>query len=1448
MSELQKSLAVKRTQLEAKNAEANEKLQRMVADQKQAEEQKSASIELQGNLDRQEKEIDERKRVVEKDLEDSEPAVQEAQRALGSVNRKDLSEVRSMGNPPAPVKNTMESVCIALGHRVEGWKTVQQILRRDDFMESIEKYRTEEQMTKAIRDRMKRDYLSRPDFKVEIISRASKACGPLAKWAIAQAKYSEMLDQVGPLRDEVLSLERQLQETKEEASTTVKKITELENSIGRYKDEYAALISETQSIKSEMERVQRRVDRSIQLLDSLGSEKERWDAGSRTFDTQMSTIVGDALLSAAFLTYAGFFDQQYRESMWLNWVDHLQHVNVKFKSELSFADYLSTADDRLGWQSKSLPADILCTENAIMLQRFRRFPLIIDPSGQATTFLTNMYRDRKLTVTSFLDEAFLKNLESALRFGNPLLIQDVEHLDPIINPILNGELRKTGGRVLVRLGSQEIDYSPSFTMFLSTRDPSVDFTPDVCSRVTFVNFTMTRGSLQSQSLDQVLKSERPDTDKKRTDLMKLQGEFRLRLRHLEKSLLNALNESKGNILDDDKVIDTLETLKKEAAEVTSKVEETDAIMQEVDEVTQQYIPLAKACSSLFFVLDQLNLVNHFYQFSLRFFLDIFDFVLRRNPNLQGVTDSPTRLSILTRDLFLLVYRRTSRALMHHDHVMLAMLLAQIWAREGDDPDAFDGEDFDFLLEGGDIVGTPPSQDGGVLDSILSVEQRQRLKAYKRLSLFRSIEEHITSNASEWRAFLEANAPENEVPLFWAEETTSKLSILVRKLLVVKCLRPDRLIQAMTTLVNTVFATDILAETAYDLQSIVSDEVGPQTPVALCSVPGFDASYRVDGLVRAVGTKCHSVAMGSQEGFSLADQAIAAGARAGHWVLLKNVHLAPSWLSQLEKKMLSLNANRNFRLFLTCETNPIIPVNFLRASRILMNEPPPGLRANMMDSLRSISPSRLQKGPAEVMRLFFLLSFFHATLTERLRYTPLGWSKAFEFNDSDAETALDTIEAWVGRIAKGRSNVDPASIPWDALRSLLKQSIYGGKIDNGADQILLDSFVDGLFTPQAYEQTFALVEDDEKPLIAPEGTKMGQFMAWVQKLPDQQPPQWLALPPTAERVIATAQGAAVLGKLVKMRQLADDDDVEPITLASGSENATTSSNGQGPSAAVSRQPVWMKALYQNAVEWLEALPKEISALKGSSDSIANPLFRFWAREHRQGTQLLKIVRQDLEEVMEVCSGAKRQTNHNRQLLNDLPKGTIPTNWRQYPVAKTMSLGLWVSDLAQRLAQLQAITTETRFELFSVALGLLFSPGAYLTATRQAVAHRTRVSLENLKLDLRINNLSAGANTTGFTIKGLKVEGADWQAQTSGGSGCLKLNDGATTALEDCTLVWIPQAEWEASRQRPGDQEQRVPLSVYLNADRQILLFSIDLPITRGLRKGIVAQRAVAIRAA
>jgi dynein heavy chain 1 len=345
------------------------------------------------------------------------------------------------------------------------------------------------------------------------------------------------------------------------------------------------------------------------------------------------------------------------------------------------------------------------------------------------------------------------------------------------------------------------------------------------------------------------------------------------------------------------------------------------------------------------------------------------------------------------------------------------------------------------------------------------------------------------------------------------------------MLIIKCLRPDRLLQATALFVGVVFNVDLSAEATFDLGSLVSEEVPAATPLALISVPGYDASYRVENLIKNTGVRATSVAMGSQEGSALADQSIAAASRQGTWVLLKNVHLDQTWLGQLEKRLQTLNPHRNFRLFLTMEAIPSIPVNILRQSRLIMNEPPPGIKANLLDSLRSIPPNRLSQGPAEKARLYFMLAWFHAVVQERLRYVPLGWSKVYDFNDSDMASAFGTIDTWLNATAKGRTNIDPAVIPWDALRTLIKQSVYGGRIDSDFDQKILDAFVDNLFTPTAYNVDFELVPNANGGAVlgAPDGTKMDHFLTWVHGLPDREPPSWLMLPPTAERVIAVAQG-------------------------------------------------------------------------------------------------------------------------------------------------------------------------------------------------------------------------------------------------------------------------------------------------------------------------------------
>ncbi|CAH0687821.1 unnamed protein product [Spodoptera exigua] len=1359
-------------------------------------------------------------------------------RAVKSIKKQHLVEVRSMGNPPALVKVALESICLLLGENATDWKAIRAVIMRENFINSIVSNFSTEDITDDVREKMRTRYLCNPDYNFEKVNRASMACGPMVKWAIAQIEYADMLKRVEPLRNELKALEDRAQSNVTAGNEVSELIAQLEKSIASYKEEYAQLISQAQAIKTDLENVQAKVDRSIALLKSLVIERERWESSSETFRSQMSTIVGDVLLSAAFIAYGGYFDQHYRQNLFTTWTSHLAAANIKYRADIARTEYLSNPDERLRWQANALPTDELCVENAIMLRRFNRYPLIIDPSGQATEFIMREFKERKITKTSFLDDSFRKNLESALRFGNPLLVQDVENYDPILNPVLNRELRRTGGRVLITLGDQDIDLSPSFVIFLSTRDPTVEFPPDMCSRVTFVNFTVTRSSLQSQCLHRVLKAERPDIDTKRSDLLKLQGEFHLRLRQLEKSLLQALNDAKGKILDDDSVIATLETLKKEADDIGQKVEETDKVIAEIETVSQQYLPLSQACSSIYFTMESLHQVHFLYQYSLKMFLDIFSSVLVC-PMLSGITDYTARLKIITEELFAVVYERVARGMLHTDRLTFALLLCRIHLKGTGADDTLDRA-FAVFLGGkeGFVSTTDP------IEPLTHAQHDAAARLSSRMPHFRRLLSKV-SELPELAAWLSQAAPEQCVPTLWDGEPAAPPAphtLAMYRLLLIQAFRPDRVIAAATQLVTAVLGAGYMAkaETELDLASITETQLNATTPALLCSVPGYDASGRVDDMATELNKPLSSIAIGSAEGFNQAERAINTACKTGRWVMLKNVHLAPVWLVQLEKKLHSLQPHPNFRLFLTTEISPKLPVNLLRAGRVLVFEPPPGIRANLLRTFATVPAARMMKQPSERARLYFLLAWFHGIVQERLRYVPLGWAKYYEFNESDLRVACDTLDTWIDATAMGRTNLPPEKVPWEALVTLLSQCIYGGKIDNSFDQRLLHSFLCKLFTPKSFEADFALVANvdgasgNQRHITMPDGNRRDHFLKWIEELSDRQTPSWLGLPNNAEKVLLTNQGSDLVSKLLKMQQLEDEEEL--------AYNAAAQDHDAVADSMVAGRPAWMKTLHATATNWLQLLPKELPTLRRTVENIKDPLYRFFEREVAAGASLLQQVLHDLRSVLSICQGEMKQTNETRAMVGALVRGMLPGSWRRYAVARGCTVQQWVGDFAHRVTQLAAVSDAVaamgakRLQSIPVWLGGLLNPEAYITATRQCVAQANSWSLEELHLQVTIpdpGTPTENAQTEwSFSVTGLKLQGATVKGNR------LLLTNTIMVDLPHTVLTWIRGPETST-----GGQSLTLP--VYLNSARSELLFTVRLPIAPGQEPHAFYERGVAL---
>jgi dynein heavy chain 1, cytosolic len=153
----------------------------------------------------------------------------------------------------------------------------------------------------------------------------------------------------------------------------VKLVSELEQKLSDYKRDYATLIADVERIKKETDSVLDKCSRANKLMEDLSGEKKRWTESSATFESQLSALNGDTLLSAAFLGYIGFFDHFFRIKLLTKWRNYLENIaQIIYTDNLSIADYLVNPAMRLRWVGNGLPDDQLCTENAIILKCYQR--------------------------------------------------------------------------------------------------------------------------------------------------------------------------------------------------------------------------------------------------------------------------------------------------------------------------------------------------------------------------------------------------------------------------------------------------------------------------------------------------------------------------------------------------------------------------------------------------------------------------------------------------------------------------------------------------------------------------------------------------------------------------------------------------------------------------------------------------------------------------------------------------------------------------------------------------------------------------------------------------------------------------------------------------------------------------------------------------------------------
>jgi len=723
----------------------------------------------------------------------------------------------------------------------------------------------------------------------------------------------------------------------------------------------------------------------------------------------------------------------------------------------------------------------------------------------------------------------------------------------------------------------------------------------------------------------------------------------------------------------------------------------------------------------------------------------------------------------------------------------------------------------------------------LLSGKLNDQQVKSLQDLMLLPSMQNLPSHMKSEKAAWSEFLDVLEPEKRFPAGWRkEEQVAEPTKLMQEALVLKALRPDRTILALTALVESVFHKGYVELPEFDLNYVVEKESKASSPIMMVSVPGFDPSIKVVTLAEKQGKQVTSVAMGSEEGFAIADKAVVSGSKSGGWVLLKNVHLSIGWLKELEKKFYGINPHVNFRLFLTLEFSPKTPANLIRLSRVFVFEPPSGIKASLQRSFVQILPAeRTDRPPVERCRLHFLLAFLHAVMLERRQYAPVGWTKKYEFSDADQICGRDIIDAWIDSVSNGGTltNISPDKIPWDALQSVLSQAVYGGRIDNEFEQILLKSFVQHLFREESFNSDFSLntVVSAEHKLMSPDARKREQFLTWIEALPVKGSPAWAGLPVHAEQMIRINRAVHTLSGWLSLQSKDDlkkDDKGKKKTTGRRASAVMAASAGN-----------WLTQMEGKVNTMLQNLPKTLAPMQRSSVAVKDPLWRCFDREVEVGRGLQKKITKDLSNLLELCRGTARTTNENRALAENMNTDSIPPSWRKYPVPQGMTVTEWLSDFKQRVEQLSALQACETFQRFPLWFGGLFFPEAFLTATRQASAIRGQQSLEELLLTAEIG--AAAPDDATFPLKGFFLEGATWMDKNPQ-AGELGLADDLFVALPPVRIRWVHVSSTEWAK-----QADYLLVPVYLNTNRSNLICSLRLKVPKELDPSVWLQRSVCV---
>ncbi|XP_068610937.1 dynein axonemal heavy chain 10 [Brachionichthys hirsutus] len=1306
------------------------------------------------------KEIEEQTKVIacEKEeatqaLKEAIPALEEARKVVEQLDKADVTEIRFFSTPPKQVQTVCECILVLRGFQEISWKSAKAMMSETNFLQSLKTMDCD-----AIKDQQVKTvtgFIKKLNTTVEEMQGISKAGSGMLKFVLAVLGYCATAREVAPKRKKVAALEKTFIQNTRELQGFQKELADIEEELQVLEEKYNGAISEKKQLQEEAEVMERRLIAAGKLITGLTSTNERWKQELKELKRRRVYLLGDCLISAAFLSYEGAFSWDFRNEMvYETWVKNVEERGIPLSQPFKL-EYLLTDEVEISrWGSEGLPPDELSVQNGILTTRGSRFPLCIDPQQQALKWIKRKEEKNNLKVSSFNDPDFMKHLEMAIVYGFPFLFQDVdEYIDPVIDNVLEKNTKGTEGRQTIQLGDKELSYDPNFKLYLNTKLANPKYSPSVFGKAIVINYTVTVKGLEDQLLSVIMGFEKKELEEQRECLIQETSDNKKLMKNLEDSVLRELTTFQGNLLDNADLIDTLEETQSKKKEVSEKLKLAERTSQEIDALRECYRPAAKLGAILFFVLTDLAQVNTMYQFSLSSYLEVFDFSLRKSlPD----PDLNQRLRNIMDTLKYSVYNYGCTGLFEKHKLLYAFnMTLKIERAQGRVPQ----KELDFFLKGN--LSLEMSERKKPCDWLPDQGWEDIIKLAEVLpEKFQSLPDDIEGNPTEWKSWYDLDGPEKApFPGTYGENLSA-----FQKLLPLRCFRTDRVFRAVTDYVTTTMGEKYVQPPVINLDAIYEQST-PYSPIVFILSPGSDPGSDLMKLAKRSGfegNKFKFLAMGQgQEEVAL--QLLEKAASHGHWLMLQNCHLLVKWLKDLEKTLEKITKpNPNFRLWIT--TNPIkdFPIGILQKSLKVVTEPPQSLKLNMRATHSKISHSTLDACPhPDFPSLVYVLTFFHAVVQERRKYGKIGWNVSYDFNESDFFVCMEILDTYLTR-----AHNQDTGIPWESLKYLIGEVMYGGRAIDSFDRRILTVYMNeylGDFLFDTFRKFHFFKSDDVDYRLPPSGNKQ-IYVDEIESLPLANTPGVIGLHTNAEIGYYTQAAKDMWTHLI---------DLQPQTDESG--------------GGVRRDDY----IGQVAKDIQNKLPTEfdLDLIRKKFGDDVSPTSVVLLQELERFNKLIVRMKISLVELQRSLAGEVGMSSEMEEVASALFNGHIPAIWKKLAPDTLKSLGNWMIHFKRRHKQYGDWVEKGEPNV--MWLSGLHIPESYLTALVQAACRKNGWPLDLSTLYTEVTPFCSEDEIKekleqGCYVTGLFLEGAAWDRA----NGCLVRSQPKALVAELPILKVIP----------------------------------------------------------